>query len=642
MTAPAPDWPDAEFEFDPNRSSPVMTGEEHEAWLAAENERVALAKKAAKKIAKHIDLPADAWSANPFASVEFPLGAFLEPDGYQTIQRMKKPNTRSYAHHMPRTLALARTIHQAIPEVAVWGKQAADRKAAWETITEGTWVMKKWQKTAMTEWEVLKMLADPNARTLASTDAKGDQYSRVGHIRIDIDLDRTFDRWWDDDAHAELAGEIGLVHDVFNHFGLAVEVFRTGNRGIQSVAPIPWMPRSAAWVLTEAIRTVLRGTRRRDWRATDFKTSLQGLMRLPLGLHKLSRSLALFLGHDGGVRPLEAQVTAFVNAFVVRPDDYSWVWTEEMRPRLGTAHEVPAITLGEIVAEYPNNPLVEQFFEACREFDVKGWVKSTECKSHTKEAEDLTNMVECAAECESHTKCEEGTVGRGSGHRMLGAAPAKLKAIGQAILDAGFNKGESFGYYVNVMHGVKGKNAIGWALVVNDGNRDAAKAFLDQQAEGVPGTPEDIAARKALIAWGTEHNDTYERFMRRATMPDHKTLYVDVAEHDAAVAEQVLAALPELRQASTARKKRFTDKSLAVIRQTLELMIALSRASADGLIRVSERTLASNIGVAHADVVRNLVWITKGRPECLIEAVEVVEKPAKITAPTVYKLGPGI
>ena len=638
-------------------SNHVMIGEEYEAWLAAEHARVAAAKKNVKKYVKHVDVPSeDAWTNDPLSSIMWPLGAFLEPEGWVAIQQMRKPKTVSYRRLMPRTWALARTIHQALPELDIWAKQTSWQKINWETITAGDKVEIKgrppFYKKAMSEWDVLQMLTNPEARGLANSDRYGDRFSRVCQVRIDIDLDEIFDCWEADVAALDdLRDEIGLIHDVFGAFGLTVSIFRTGNRGVQAVASIAWMERAAAWVLMEAIRTVLKGAARRTWRATDFKSNLDGLMRLPLGLHRWSSSLAVFLDRNGRVIPADQQPDEFVRSFVER-QDYCWTWAEEMQPILGETHVIPTAKLREIVECFPLNSLVQTFLKACQQFGVEGWIepKFDERDSHTKEGSS-ENDVEIEVvqgpdqnhthELDSHTKERGISVGVGK------ALPASLKAIGQTILDAAYKEGESFGYYVNRMKGVTGKNAVGWALVVNDGDKEKAKAFLDQQAEDVPGNPESIAARKALIAWCIEGNDTYERFARRAAMRTHKSVDVIVDESHIAVAERIISALPELRRGSAGRTKVcrtkvFTAKSLDVIRQALAVIIAIGYQSPDGLIAVSERTLASRIGTTQANVKRGLRWVTKGHEDCLMDALEIVEMPAKITEPTVYKLGSGL
>ena len=596
----------------------------------------------------------DEWTDDPFHPIRKPFGVFFEPAGYAAVQAMKKPNTRSYQRLMPRTLGLARTIYQALPEVSVWGRQRPGGSAPWETITAGKWVQGvskgrsyKYEQKVMSEWDVLRMLVSTESCSLANTDRHGDRFSQVKHIRLDIDMDNTFQ--FDGQNHLPaLQGELALGNEVFSAFNLTAQIFRTGNRGIQVVAGIPWIDRSSAWVLTEMIRTVLRDSRVRDWRAKDFRSSLDGLMRLPLGLHKSSGSLGLFLGADGAILPVEQQGDAFVSAFITRPDDFSTDWATEMRHSLGEAHEIPQITLQEIVSLYPRNPLVRTFLNSCDQFDVWGWEKLNGLVSHTNGVKtDGRNADEVSADFDdelvSHTNERKDKV-------LSSACSAKLKQIGWGILTKGFEPGKSFHYYVNRMQGVTGENAVGWAIVCHDGDRNKAKNFLDDQAEKILGSPADVAARKSLIAWCIPENDTYERFMAWKNLRAHKSMDVFIVEADAENADRIVAALPALRKNSVCRTKIFTAKSLYVIKKILELMQALSRDSADGLIRVSERSLAALMpeNVNQKDVARNLKWITfypaKARDEqdCLIEALEIVERPRKATEPTIYQLGPGM
>ena len=330
-----------------------------------------------------------------------------------------------------------------------------------------------------------------------------------------------------------------------------------------------------------------------------------------------------------------------MDAFVSRPDDYSLAWAEEMRPRLMPAHELPAVTLADIIAEFPRNPLVRQFLTACEEFDVEG--HAAHIVTHTNGVEH-----ECVEE-QNEAPGEEKRVVSGIRGATLGASPVKLKRIGWAILNAGFEPGTSFRYYVNVMKGVKGSNAIGWALVVHDGDREAAKAWLNSQAESVAGSEADIAQRKALIAWAIENNDTHERFQQRKVVASHRRISGEVTEANSLAAQRIVSALPALRFVSNAKRKTFREDSLVVIGHILELMMAAARESPGGLIPASDRTLSAEISRRWPEsatnamtVSRQMAWITKGYGECLIEALEVVEKPAKITEPTVYRLGPGL
>jgi len=200
------------------------------------------------------------------------------------------------------------------------------------------------------------------------------------------------------------------------------------------------------------------------------------------------------------------------------------------------------------------------------------------------------------------------------------------------------------------MKGVKGKNAIGWALVVHDGDREAAKAWLDEQAERVGGSTADIVQRKALTAWGVENNDTHERFQQRKIAARHREFHGKVTEIDTEAAQRIVSVLPALRQErDDVKRKTFRQDSLVVIGHILELMMAAARESPEGLIPVSDRTLAAEISRRWPEaatnamtVSRQMAWVTKGHADCLIGALEVVEAPKKVTLPTVYKLGLGL
>ncbi len=214
------------------------------------------------------------------------------------------------------------------------------------------------------------------------------------------------------------------------------------------------------------------------------------------------------------------------------------------------------------------------------------------------------------------------------------------------ILDGGFEPGASYGYYMNTNGG---KNAIGWALVVHDGDQQAAEDELIAQARKAGGSPEAANDRIGLIKRLIPKNDTYERFQCRAQMFKHRALAGDVLDSEMRLAEALITALSKKRQTSSQRVKAFQPKSLNTIGHIVELAQLVARSSEDGLVRISTGTLASQIShrwpeavVGKSSVVKLLEWITAGSPNCLIEALQVVYKPKRVTEPTVYELGPGI
>ncbi len=327
-----------------------------------------------------------AWTAAPFADTILPFAAYLEPEGYAALRAMSSPVTKSYQRLVPRIYALAEALYDSLPQKAVWGQQerAKGAKAPWRTVTAGKWIKGKrkngttyrFPEEAMSLLDVLKALTDPDAPAVGNKDISGGANALVRHVRIDIDMAWTFREDGLDFHLADLAEEIGLVRRIYAAFGLTVYIFRTGNRGIQAVAPIPSMDRREASLLTECVRTVLAGTRHHPTRATDFQTSLDGLMRLPLGRHGLMDSLALFLGGDGLVLPPDQQVESTLAAFCTIPE-MSMAWAEDAQTRLSClqapTRAIKADQLRQIILDMPDNGLVQTFISACSKFQVRDW-----------------------------------------------------------------------------------------------------------------------------------------------------------------------------------------------------------------------------------------------------------------------------
>lgn len=604
------------------------------------------------------------WSADPFTDTLLPFATYLEPEGYAALRAMKSRVTKSYQRHVPRTYALAEALHQSLPQKSVWGQQARARgaKAPWRTVTAGKWIEGKrkdgtiyrFPEETMSLLDVLKALTDPDAHAVGNKDASSGPNALVRHVRIDIDMDRTFREDALDFHLADLVAEIRLVRRVYAAFGLTAHIFRTGNRGIQAVAPIPPTDRREASLLTECVRTVLAGTRLHLTRATDFQTSLDGLMRLPLGRHGLTDSLALFLGDDGLILPPDQQVESTLAAFCHVPD-MDMDWAEETRLlltlRLAPYQAVKADRFRQIVSEMPDIALIKTFHSACQEFQVRDWeevcthttpvllgnIKGMRDGSHTEASIPIT--------ADAVTNSEDGQ-GKPPRKTSTWKSPNKLKEIGRAILDGEFEAGSSYHYYMNTNGG---KNAIGWALVVHEGDQQAAEGELVDQAERVGGTVEAVNDRIGLIKRLIPKNDTYERFQQRAKMFKHRALDGDVLEAKTYLAKEFVTALVEKRRTSPQGIKAFQPKALIVIRHIIELVQLAVRISEDGLVRVSTGTLAAQIThrwpeavVGKSGVVKLLRWITAGDENCLVDALRVVYRPKRVTEPTVYELGPGI
>jgi len=105
--------------------------------------------------------------------------------------------------------------------------------------------------------------------------------------------------------------------------GLPYHVFRTGGRGVQLIVPLPSpTPHSVASLITHGIREALRSCG-----GTDFRSSLDNVMRLPGGLHSTSVGFGLGLFVDlanNRLFDIDMQAHLMTDAFNWKPDNASW------------------------------------------------------------------------------------------------------------------------------------------------------------------------------------------------------------------------------------------------------------------------------------------------------------------------------
>ena len=624
------------------------------------------------------------WSPDPFRPCTTPFGALLEPDGYEAVRVLKQPRTASYAKRLPQTFAVACALYDTVVVHEVWGEHVRPKKGkrgkndeqgraltevTWLTHTAGKWFEKAggggFPDAAMTLIDIVKTLADPEAHAVGNKDVW--TWTRpnllVRHARIDLDLDDVFS---DCDLRS-LQGELRIVHDVFGAFGLTVGVMRTGNRGIQAIAPIPPMPRAHAGVLIHAIRHVLRGCER-EWRVKDFQSNLDGIMRLPLGRHAWTESVSWMLAPDATVLPLECQARAAISAFT-DPSTMDGAWVADLGEFLAARRvmpwsEVPHRALIDLARERPDSGLVRVLQSACDRLGVGPIIPPPPMPPATALAEPalgsphVDQTVIDADQTEAVTDAEPTEMKPQSGRRI----PVN-KARAWAVLNAGFRTGESFRYYMNTtVDGVQGRNAVGMALIAFDGDVDGAKEWLHEQAREV-GDPSDavLKDRLGLIDRclrlkedGNPRNDTYTTLQRFLSELQKTRKYRDldgvVQPEEARFAEQVADLLVEKQKGRMdIRKKPFTLKSLTTIRHMVALLLMEMRQADDARARVSYRTLAARIAeewpedaTSAVDVSRQMQWVVKGQ-KCLVECFRTdTERSLSCFSPVAYVLGGGL
>lgn len=560
------------------------------------------------------------WSANPFDLHQAPFGSLLEPAGYAAIRAMKCPNTKSYAQLMPKTYAAAVDIFDAVGNKHVWGEHGyyKGNLPTWKTRTDGRWHQtksgKQFPDKTISLLNVIKSLAHPESYSLANVDKFTSNYARAQHIRIDIDMDLVFQ----DDDLSSLQREIKLCRAIFTKFGLNAYIMRTGNRGIQAIAPIPAMHRRFAMLLAECIRTVLSHTRR-TWRAEDFQTNFDGLMRLPLGRHAFTESVSWYLGEDAAVLPLDRQIEALSDS-LHGSSGHCDDWCAEAEIWLSSHgagepnDSVTAEMMTGFEGDCPDNSLAVMFRAAWAEF----------CGGKESLVKEVS--IDIPAELERVLPAPAETV---ESEHNSAPKPKKIrvgKGWANDVISAGFQPGNFWNWSRS-----DGKNGIGAAIVVCDGNRATAEALLIKMAQSTAcRSAADMQRRIDWIKWAVPRNNI-DLHHGDKNLAKSRALPGTVTAEDTASAERFTQKLVQARKSSDMRRKVFAADSLTTIKHIVELMLMALRDSGNAPVRMSERTLADEISQRwpeHAtcrnEIKRQLEWIKAGSNKCLHEALVTV------------------
>ncbi len=603
----------------------------------------------------------DIWTPDPFDLHHAPFGKLLEPDGYATMCDRQSGTVKAYAKFMPMTMHLATAIFRSLACHDVWGEHRVTKKVAgtaetdegfrkpktdisWTTYTAGKSVLikhgkragRKFPMQAMCLLDVIKALASPDHYAVGNKDTGIMPHTLLQQVRIDIDLDYVFERKILDFLQAQVT----QAKAVFAAFGLTAEVMRTGNRGIQVLATIPPMPRFMASVVVHALRHVLQGAAPLEWRAEDYQSNLDGLMRLPLGRHAFTGNVAWMLGDDARVLPVGRQASA-IHTALCAPSTMNTEWMDEIHELLLSCRYRPEAKLADgilaILAEaIPHNGIVTALEEACQQFDVPFVLRPRVVAVPTimLDAEQVAPDKDAAC------------------------APSRSsipvdKRRARAIFNAGYKEGESYQYHmIKTADGKRGKNGIGMALILTDGDVEEARQMLHQQAQEMPAESESaVNARISRVnfylnldADGLPYNKTYHRLQALLAAQKHKALDGFVMPEETERAVKATAHLAEVRRISRHRVKTFQPKALAIIQHLLELLQMETRCSGDGTARVSYRTLAAEISsrwpddaTNSTDVSRQMEWITPNS-KCLFHAVDIAEVPASRFEAIAYTL----
>lgn len=128
-------------------------------------------------------------------------------------------------------------------------------------------------------------------------------------LRLDVDYDEAFDR--------QDLGALTVLTDAVRHafatLGLSCFIWATGGRGIQAVAPVAPCTWSELRQAEQDLKDLL--SRTLPTGATADKGGTEGILRLPFGLHPLTRRLGMFVDEDCRTLPLEQQLGAMNSAY---------------------------------------------------------------------------------------------------------------------------------------------------------------------------------------------------------------------------------------------------------------------------------------------------------------------------------------
>lgn len=241
-----------------------------------------------------------------------PLAAYLDPDSWNELIRLTRPNLTSYVSRCPATSQAANGLFKLLGSGYCYGEEIS--RGHWQTFNAGApgWTH-RWcgnLRAGIIEGvfrpleskDIVRSFCGPRS-AIAVSDRFHQSHQRwtsenailvppwleanINSIRFDIDL---MNGW--NPVHAISACKTAI--EVGAETGFQVRNFSTGNRGIQTVFafPAPVSIRVATSV-AELIRKILN--RRLEEPAKLDVDSTSSLMRLPGCRHAATQQLALFI-----------------------------------------------------------------------------------------------------------------------------------------------------------------------------------------------------------------------------------------------------------------------------------------------------------------------------------------------------------
>jgi hypothetical protein len=246
-----------------------------------------------------------------------PLAAYLDPDEWNVLVRLKKPNISSYHLRCKNTSSTAAGLFSQIGTGYCYGEEADPGK--WTTFNAGSpgWTH-RWQGNSrvgvitgvfrpLESKDILRAFCGPRS-AIAVSDRFNENHlnwiknppvndspclmKTINSIRFDIDLAGG----WSTFPAIRLCNQASMAGDVS---GFQNRSFFTGNRGIQTIfaLPAPVTIRTAT-ALASLLRNILQQHVGTDGIVDADSTS--SLMRLPGCRHAKSQKLGLFI--DSGNR----------------------------------------------------------------------------------------------------------------------------------------------------------------------------------------------------------------------------------------------------------------------------------------------------------------------------------------------------
>lgn len=241
-----------------------------------------------------------------------PLAAYLDPDGWDGLARLKQPSVPSFERRCPRTVVAARGLHASVAPGYTYGLEFAP--GVWHTYIAGSagWTHRWHGKERvgivtgiikpLLETDVVKSLCWHYQSVAVSTKdyaqhrtwlteepeaVMPDVVPCVRQVRFDLDL---HDRW-SGFAAACVAEKVKAIGDII---GLQTRTYSSGRRGIHAVFAFPAAVNNK---VAQGIDSLLRECIEREVSAlakvdADSTTSL---LRLPGGNHAATMQLALFI-----------------------------------------------------------------------------------------------------------------------------------------------------------------------------------------------------------------------------------------------------------------------------------------------------------------------------------------------------------